>query len=521
MSTCKKFLIFVVPVVMLLGSAAAGPELAERQVLRYGSQYADVTNLDPHFGSMADDVGMIMSMFNGLVRLPEGSIDIEKIEPDLATKWEISPDYTRVTFHLRKGVQFHKGFGEMTAEDVKFSIERVQNPKSGSPFKVQFASLKEVKVIDNYTLKVSFTGPDPFLLLKFMNYNGGFIVSRKAVEKYGKDFRLNLVGTGPFELKEYLPREKVVLTRNEKYFRGKPVLERVEVFFMADISSRLMAFEKKDIDSMRINDQYIPQLKAKGAKIDLAAPGEYSVLFLNPTKKPLEDIRVRKALAHGTDRNALYNFMKDVALGPAYSSCPDGYFGYTADVPGYEYNTAKAQKLLAEAGFRNGLILKMSMTSSETMTNTMNIIQEQWRKIGVNLEMNIVDHSTYHSLIRKDANPVVLYNTTRIPTCDVYMTAFFHSDSIVGKPTAVTNFSHYNSIDDLLNQARVEVNKEKQKKMYAEAQKKVMADCIIIPLVIRPQFNGVRRANVDIGYSTKETLATSYFYNEKTRILKP
>ena len=94
--------------------------------------------------------------------------------------------------------------------------------------------------------------------------------------------------------------------------------------------------------------------------------------------------------------------------------------------------------------------MKVYMSSSETMKMTAEIIQEQWRKIGVNMDLEIVDHSTYHSMIRKDANPVIAYNCARIPICDIYMTQFLHSDSIVGKPTAVTNFSHYTAIDDLL-----------------------------------------------------------------------
>jgi peptide/nickel transport system substrate-binding protein len=100
------------------------------------------------------------------------------------------------------------------------------------------------------------------------------------------------------------------------------------------------------------------------------------------------------------------------------------------------------------------------------------------------------------------------------------MTQFLHSDSIVGKPTAVTNFSHYTAIDDLLDKARIETDQEKQKKLYAEAQKKVLEDCVMIPTVIRPNFNGARRPSVDLGYNFKASMFYDYTFNEMSRILK-
>ena len=522
MKTKTRLAVWLGMAVMALAGTAFGadPQLAKEQVVRYGSQYADIGSLDPHFATIGSDMSILNCIYSGLVRFPEGTIDTEKMEPDLSERWEKSPDFTKWTFYLRKNVKWQKDFGEFTAEDVKFSYERVMDPKGGSPFKGQFANVSEIKVIDKYTVQLLLKQPDPFLLLRVMDYCGGIVVSKKAVEKYGKDFKINPVGTGPFTFVEYLPRERVVLKRNDDYFRGKPILERVDYIFMPEINSRLLAFQKGELECLRFADQYIPVLKASGAKIDLPWPGEYNAYFLNITQKPFDDIRVRRALAHGINRKDLMKFMGEGVLGEAWSACPTGYFGFTEEVTKYDYDPAKAKELLSQAGFPNGFTMKVYMSSSETMKMTAEIIQEQWRKIGVNMDLEIVDHSTYHSMIRKDANPVIAYNCARIPICDIYMTQFLHSDSIVGKPTAVTNFSHYTAIDDLLNKARVETDREKQKMLHGEAQKKVMEDAVMIPTVVRPNFNGARKPYVDLGYNFKASMFYDYVFNEMSRILK-
>jgi len=243
-------------------------------------------------------------------------------------------------------------------------------------------------------------------------------------------------------------------------------------------------------------------------------------MALRMDTKPFDDIRVRRALSHGINRKELMKFMGEAVLGEAYSACPNGYFGHTDDVPKYEYNPAKAKELLSQSGYPNGFSMKVYMSSSETMKATAQVIQEQWRKIGVNMELEIVDHSTYHTMIRKDANPVIAYNCARIPICDIYMTQFLHSDSIVGKPTAVTNFTHYSAIDELLNKARVEADREKQKKLYTEAQRKAMEDCVMIPTVIRPNFNGARWPYADLGYNLKASMFYDYVFDETSQIMK-
>jgi len=145
-------------------------------------------------------------MCNGLVRNPpyNPTIDPKYIEPDLAEKWVANTARTEWTFTLRKGVQFHRGYGEFTAEDVKFSIEDVQNPKTGSPFAPAMKGWK-VEVLQKYEVKIILPQPEPFFLPKLFPYQQGNITSKKAYEDLGDRVRTRPVGTGPFEFEDYRP----------------------------------------------------------------------------------------------------------------------------------------------------------------------------------------------------------------------------------------------------------------------------------------------------------------------------
>jgi peptide/nickel transport system substrate-binding protein len=146
-------------------------------------------------------------------------------------------------------------------------------------------------------------------------------------------------------------------------------------------------------------------------------------------------------------------------------------------------------------------------------------IQEQLRRVGINLKMDVITHSAFHEQIRKDVDPLVLYVCARFPTADPLLTEFYYSKSIVGTPTAITNFSHYNKIDDLIERARVEIDPNKQKALWAEAQVKIMEDAVAVPLCIT-KFVFARKNYVDLGYEMKSTLTLVPTIKETTDIRK-
>lgn len=528
--TMKLFLrIWIWPVVVLsltlLNFAPVrGEELAKEQICRLAVSVADMGTVDPHFAVKIGEVPIVRMVYEALLSHPRGEINIEKIEPALAEHWEVGSDKLTWTFRLRKGVKWHEGYGEFTAEDVKFSMDRVLDPNVGSPFRKNLAVIESITVVDPYTIKIKTKKVKPDLPALLVNYQPGFIVCKKAVEKLGKDIKYHPIGTGPFRYHSYKPRESFTLVVHENYWKGKPILKKVVVSFIPDSSTRELALRNGEVDAINIpaKQEWIDRLRKNGFDVNLTSPANMFVLHFNLTKKPLGDIRVRKALCHAISREEMIKFLgKDVAK-PEYSPLPSGYVGHTDDVVRYDYNPEKAKKLLAEAGYPKGFKLSMNISNSNIYLPPMQVIQEHWKKIGVDLQLNVVDHPTYHKLIRKDVNTVVIYGAYRYPlTGNIYLTQFYHSDSIVGKPTAIINFSHYGEalpgVDKCIDDARYELDVNKQKALWTKAQQQIKRDAISFPLFTRA-YAMAKARYLDLGFEQKSW--SFYDPRETTRILK-
>ncbi|UCF91015.1 MAG: hypothetical protein JSW39_22465 [Desulfobacterales bacterium] len=509
-------------VMLLLAAIFSSTAEAREPVVRVALKASDIRSLDPHYGTTTIDYACIDPMFNALVRFKPGDIDPEKIEPDLAERWEMSPDGLTWTFYLRKGVKFHKGYGELTAADVKFSLEKAAN-KDTSGFAKDFEALDKAEVIDPHTVRLTFKENVPSVLGLLTDYHGGFIVCQKAVEEMGLEkFKTNPIGTGPFMLEEYVPKQKLVAVRHAEYFRGRPLLDKIEFWFMPDASSREMAFRKGEIDICEGEREqaWIDKMRqVPGTVVDIFGPGETLTLHFNTRQKPLDDKRVREALAYAIDRQELMDFLGQDVTTPLVSPIPPDYLGGTTDVKLYAHDPAKAKELLKAAGLEKGFTLKEVITEMSDYRRPMEQIQAQLRKIGVDLQMDVITHSAYHQQIRKDVNPITLYVCARFPTADPILTQFYHSKSIVGTPTAITNFSHYDQIDDLIEQARRETQVEKQKALWAQAQQKILEDAVAYPLCIT-KFVFARKDYVDLGYEMKSTLTLVDTIKWNTRILE-
>src|ERR1700730_15303105 len=171
-------------------------EAAHNRILNFASKEPDT--LDPHASTIGQSQAIVRFMYRGLTRfaIKDGKVTTAEVESDLAESWTLSPEGTVWTFKLRKGVQFHKGFGELGAEDVKFSFERQIKRAPGTRYRVNLEDIKSIEVVDPYTVQFALKGFDPIFLLRMVGYQQGYIVSKKAVEKHGDQFKWNPVGTG-------------------------------------------------------------------------------------------------------------------------------------------------------------------------------------------------------------------------------------------------------------------------------------------------------------------------------------
>ncbi len=514
----------------------ATPEpMAEPAILRIGQNAADLSSLDPHFATTTEARGLVDMIFNGLLRYKPGDGSFEAMEPDLAEELPTSEmvDGKQVwTFTLRKGVMCHPSGNipsyELTSEDVVYSLEKSANPER-SAYAGEYNGMT-FEAVDDYTVKIVLENPlSPVLFYpKVANYSGGFIVCKQAVEALGDDkFKTHPVGTGPFIFDGYSPQEKVTLKANPDYFRGKPLLDGVEYRYMADISSREAGLLAGELDVINgIPDiVWVEKMQGEtGFAVDVFGVGEVATVHFNTTKPPLDNPEVRKALAYAMDRDEFLALFGEPVAENVYSPVPAKFLagGLTQQEAedlglAYDVDREKAKQMLADAGYPDGFDLEVITSEMTGYRRIYENMQAQLAEVGVNMKVNVVDHSTMHAQIREDVNPIIVYIAWR-PNADVYLTRFFHSDSIVvtgAKPD--TNFSHYDKIDDLIEEARLETDPEKQVQMWKDAQVKILEDMVAYPLHYQQQVYA-RSDAVDYGHDLVSVLALYPGITEKTSI---
>lgn len=499
---------------------AAAQELAPSQTLRLGLGVDDIRTLDPHFSTGVGEIAMVEFTYESLVKFPDGKIVPNQLEPGLAESWaRDDTDELSWTFKLREGVQFHEGYGEMTADDVVFSLERLRSEETASPFSGNISVIDQVEKVGPYEVRITTKSPVADLPALLVNANKTFIMS-KAASEAGVEFRTHPIGTGPFTYDAYNPRESFNLKRHDDYWGGQATIERIIARFMSNSSTRELALRRGDVHAIDIEstEDAVNRMRKAGMEVDLTAPANAFVLYFNPTIKPFDDIKVRQALSHAIDRDAMLQYLGAEVSSAEISPLPKGYRGHTDSVQQYEFDPDKAKALLAEAGYPDGLEFKLPISNNNIYLQPMQIIQEQWRSVGVNVELGVVDHPTYHRLIRQNVSPAVIYGAYRYPLDgNRYLNEFYHSRSIIGTPTASTNFSHYDKVDAELDQARVSPDAAEQETLWATAQEKIMADTMAVPLFTR-KYALARSPKLDLGHAQESY--SFYTLSTKTRLLK-
>ena len=467
----------------LCGVLLLAMPLAQAQTLRVAVPASDMGTLDPDRATATPDVNLVNWLFNGLVRIKPGQSDPEQIEPDLALSWTSSADKRDWTFRLRPNVQCQGNYGPLTADDVVFSLKRAAARETSSFF-ADYAPFDTVSALDPLTVHIVLKAPVPNLLSLLVPYHGGNILCRKAVQSLGAGFSRAPVGTGPFQVVEYRPQQYVRLAANPRYFRGAPKIKGILFRYMISDSSRDLAFQSGEIDMVngKYDDLWLQRMKRlPNTAVAVIGLAELHSLYLNTAKKPLDDLRVRQAIAHAIDRNAMVQFRGSNLSKPATSVIPSGTMGYVP-LPLPQRDVAKAKQLLAQAGYPGGITLKVVQTTLPAMLATMQVVQAQLKQAGITLQLDLVDHATFHARIRQDLSPIVYYGAARFPIADVFLTQFFDSASSIGQPTAVTNFSHCHAADAEIRAARTEPDPGKQKALWAQAQEKIADAVCAVPM---------------------------------------
>jgi peptide/nickel transport system substrate-binding protein len=456
--------------------AAAGAPKSSNDTLTIVFQ-PNQGSLDPHFAATNQEMLVIRNIYNGLLKY---KADTTEIVGDLATSWDMTPDGLTYTFKLRQDVEWQKGFGHFTANDVKGSFDRVKSPETKSPFAGSISMLKEVQVVDDYTVKLILSEPYAAFPQLLTDYRAGPIVNVKAVQQFGKDYDWNPVGTGPYQLESGTPKQEAIVTANDKYFGGPPPIKKVITRTIPDVNAQVVGLENGQYDmlSQAPDDPAITKrLTDKGfvrAKFSRNLP---EVLLMNITVKPFDDPKVRQAIAYAVDRQQIIDLaLADVAK-PWYSPVPEGFFGTTTDVPKYEHDVNKAKQLLAEAGYPNGVDVTMNVY--DTQKGVSDVLLEQLKQVGIRATEEMLDQPTFIGrVIQNQGINFAAHCCQRQPDADIIL-----SDMFSPKLRGAIYVSHADLESDLAA-ARRELDPTKRQQMYVDLQKKIMNDVLMVPLAM-------------------------------------
>lgn len=500
----KRTLILVLA--LTLGVALAQPQAGG--ILRVGMQ-TDPVGLDPHKSNATATRNMLENTYDTLVRFNAGL----EIVPGLAESWEASDDLLRWTFHLREAT-WHDG-APVTAQDVKYSIERIKDPETGSPRAGNFAAVAGIEIVDDRTVILVLS--EPFTPLLAYLAAGLNPIVPEHVFTSGVDLQTTIVGSGPFRFVEYVPQTRFVLERYEGYWgrdeagNQLPYLDGILYTFYPDPTARSTAILTGDVDFI----EYAPaidvlMLEADPNVVVTGGPAvNYRSLFLNAAVEPFTDARVRQALAYAIDKQqiidlALFGTGGVVARG---TTIPAGNF-YAVEGPYNSRDLEKARALLAEAGFPNGFEFDMYVTSTyDFLRDPAEVIQANLADIGVQANIVLEDWSIFlPNFLAKDYTAAIS-GTSAQTDPDTFLHTPFHSASSGN----YTNFADPR-IDALLDAGRREPDPEARRAIYTEAQELILEAAPHVFLFHSAQYSA-NRPNVE-GY--EHFLNTSFLSFERT-----
>ena len=361
----------------------------------------DITTLDPAIGYDWQNWSIIKSLFDRLMDYEPGT---SILRDDLAESKEISPDGLIYTFYLRDGVVFHNG-RKLTAEDVKYSIERTTNPLTRSPgagfysmiegFDAWYAGEAEeltgVRVLDESTVKFTLSRPDAtFLHVLALNFSS--IVPKESVDEYGADFGRNPVGSGAFAMTEWIPGQRVVLEANRDYWRiGIPKLDGIVFEIGLDPTVALLKFRQGEADILGDGippSQFLEVMEDPEYADNVIEGGQLHTGYVTMNVKipPFDNSDVRKAVNTAVNKERIIKIINGRAV-PANQPLPPTMPGYADDYEGYAYDVEAARSMLAEAGFPSGFSTELYVANVDPNPRIAQAIQQDLAEIGITVEI--------------------------------------------------------------------------------------------------------------------------------------
>ncbi|MDB5230578.1 MAG: transporter substrate-binding protein [Chitinophagaceae bacterium] len=483
----------------------------EKRVFTY-NETTGIATLDPAFAKNQSIMWAVHQIYNTLVEI-DTSLNIV---PSVAKRWDISPDGLTYTFYLRDDVFFHdnpafkNGKGrKVVASDVVYSLTRITDKSTASSgawiFNKRIDSANGFSAINDSTFKIKLVRPfHPILGILSMQYCS--IIPKEVVEKYGKDFRRNACGSGPFKFKYWEEGQAMVLEKNEYYWEhdlaGKnlPYLDAVKISFFNNKATEFLQFRQDKLSFINdIDPSFKDEILSKKGELRDEWKGkvvlnkhpylntEYLGILVDEKNKllansPLKIKKIRQAINYAINRPALMMYLRNSIGIPAQAGfAPGGLPSHNADsVKGYNYDPAKARQLLTEAGyFNNYSNYTIRLTTIPIYSDIGSFIAKQLENIGMRVQVETIQKSLL--LEQTSKSSAAFFRGSWIadyPDAENYMAVFY------GKNPAPPNYTRYNNpaFDILYERSLIENNDSVRYSLYRQMDQIVINDAPVVPV---------------------------------------
>ena len=509
-------LIFVVSMFGYLQQFQSQTSRFTKAVPNYGGAYSEalsgqVKGANPLYPDNSATIDVTAVVFSGLTRVNSN----RKIEPDLASSWEVSPDKKAYTFRLRSDLKWHDG-RKLDANDVAFTISRIQNPDTRSPLASNWNGVS-YEVLDDLTIK--FTLPNSYSPFLYNTTVG--IIPKHILEKVKPsltrtfEFNQKPIGSGPYKLSEIKEKsDEINLVAYSDYHFKKPYIESLKFIQYESEDDYLDGYQKKQISGFAINN---PETEKKASKIDqlkinhLSLPA-YGALFFNMDSPAVKDINFRQALSHATDKSSIVRNQLDSQATVINYPILAGYSGFDSTAPKYNYDESKSKAILSgldQETLKNTRI-RLATLRNSVYEDVAQSIKEMWSKVGVQVDIASVDLDELQQYYIRTRNyDVLLYGQDIGYDSDIY--AYWHSSQTKDPGLNISQYVNADA-DKLLESGRLAKDSDYKNGKYAAFLQTWAKD---IPAIIlySPYYNYAQSIEVK-GFSANKIVEPSNrFYN--------
>jgi|TARA_B110000238_G_scaffold23081_1_gene22449 peptide/nickel transport system substrate-binding protein len=491
---------FLAPLAFVLSLTAAGA--ASAQTLTMGVR-GGPESMDPHFSALGPHAEAAKHIFDTLVW---SGLDLQ-IEPGLATSWK-PVDEDTWEFKLREGIKFHDG-SDFTAEDVKFSIERIPVVTGPTTTAIYVRRVAGVEIIGPHTIHIHTDGqaatlPNDFIRLFIVSSEAAADFSTLETASAGFNSGAAAIGTGPYKYVSWEPKGDLVLERFDDYWRGMGDWEKVIRKEIPNDSSRLAALKAGQVDVINYVSSVDYLALAKDANIDSVKGDSVYIMNLQLDQRkntplvraldgsdldenPFRDLRVRQAIDHAIDRETMVEIVLEGLGKPANQMMPPGFFGSSEKIPMPEYNPTKAKTLLAEAGYSEGFEVDLYCTG-DRLPGDAAICQglgQMLTQVGIRTNVNAISKTVYFpAQARLDYSMFMNGWGTLTGEASYTLGGLAHSNNPTVKLGAYNRIEYKNSdVDRLLQTGARMMDATARRATYEEAMEKVMEDKAYISIV--------------------------------------